>query len=57
MSAGHFSHEFRLAYGESPYGYLMTRRHAAAGIPSSVAKQVTEPVRNREAPAPGPHLA
>src|SRR5207245_4202327 len=26
MSAGHLSSEFRLAYGESPYGYLMTRR-------------------------------
>jgi AraC-like DNA-binding protein len=26
MSAGHFSREFRLAYGESPYAYLMTRR-------------------------------
>ena len=26
MSAGHFSRAFRLAYGESPYGYLMTRR-------------------------------
>jgi AraC-like DNA-binding protein len=26
MSAGHFSREFRLAYGESPYSYLMTRR-------------------------------
>jgi AraC-like DNA-binding protein len=26
MSAGHFSREFKLAYGESPYGYLMTRR-------------------------------
>ena len=26
MSAGHFSRQFRLAYGESPYGYLMTRR-------------------------------
>jgi AraC-like DNA-binding protein len=26
MSAGHFSRKFRLAYGESPYGYLMTRR-------------------------------
>jgi AraC-like DNA-binding protein len=100
MSAGHFSREFRLAYGESPYGYLMTRRieramallrrgelsvtevcfavgysslgtfssrfadlagmppsayrrhaaHATVGMPSCVAKQVTRPVRNREAP-------
>src|SRR6266576_2582091 len=102
MSAGHLSREFRLAYGESPYAYLMTRRieramallrrgdlsvtevcfavgcsslgtfstrftelvgvppstyrrHAAfatAGMPSCVVKQVTRPVRNREAPVP-----
>jgi AraC-like DNA-binding protein len=26
LSAGHFSREFRRAYGESPYSYLMTRR-------------------------------
>src|ERR1700742_4151047 len=26
MSAGRLSRAFRLAYGESPYGYLMTRR-------------------------------
>ncbi|MFN8665168.1 MAG: helix-turn-helix transcriptional regulator [Thermomicrobiales bacterium] len=26
MSAGHLSRQFRLAYGESPYSYLMTRR-------------------------------
>src|SRR3954447_21303892 len=99
MSAGHLSREFRRAYGESPYGYLMTRRieramallrhgdlsvtevcfevgcsslgtfstrftelvgmppsiyrrHAArttAGMPPCVAKQVTRPIRNREA--------
>ena len=102
MSAGHLSREFRLAFGESPYSYLMTRRieramallrrgdlsvtevcfevgcaslgtfstrftelvgvppsvyrHDAAratdGMPSCVAKQVTRPVRNREAQAP-----
>lgn len=26
ISAGHLSRQFRLAYGESPYSYLMTRR-------------------------------
>jgi AraC-like DNA-binding protein len=102
MSAGHFSREFRRAYGESPYSYLMTRRieramallrlgdlsvtevcfevgcsslgtfstrftelvgmppsvyrdQAArdmAGMPPCVAKRVTRPIRNREAPAP-----
>lgn len=107
MSAGHLSRQFRLAYGEAPYGYLMTRRieramallrrgdlsvtevcfavgcsslgtfssrfselvgmppsvyrhqaaRATAGMPSCVAKQVTRPVRNREAPTPEPHLA
>ena len=98
MSAGHLSREFRRAYGESPYSYLMTRRveramamlrrgdmnvtdvcfavgcsslgtfstrftelvgmspsayrrEAAARdeIVSCVSKQVTRPIRNREA--------
>ena len=103
MSAGHLSREFRLAFGESPYSYLMTRRieramallrrgdlsvtdvcfavgcsslgtfstrftelvgvppstyrrneaDATAGMPSCVAKQVTRPVRNREARVSG----
>ena len=107
MSAGHLSREFRLAYGESPYSYLMTRRieramallrrgdlsvtevcfavgcsslgtfstrftelvgmppsayrreagRETAGIPSCVVKQVTRPVRNREAPVTPPHVA
>ena len=26
MSPGHLSRQFKLAYGESPYSYLMTRR-------------------------------
>jgi AraC-like DNA-binding protein len=101
MSAGHLSRQFRLAYGEPPYAYLMTRRieramallrrgdlsvtevcfevgcsslgtfstrftelvgvppstyraqtaRAAAEMPSCVTKQVTRPVRNREAAA------
>jgi transcriptional regulator GlxA family with amidase domain len=100
MSAGHLSRQFRLAYGESPYSYLMTRRIERAmtllrrgdlsvtevcfavgcqslgtfstrftelvgvppstyrrevgrtteGLPMCVVKQVTRPVRNREAP-------
>jgi transcriptional regulator GlxA family with amidase domain len=99
MSAGHLSRAFRLAYGESPYSYLMTRRieramalltrgdlsvtevcfavgcaslgtfstrftelvgvspssyrrdagSTTAGMPPCVAKQVTRPIRNREA--------
>ena len=107
MSAGHLSREFKLAYGESPYSYLMTRRieramallrrgdlsvtevcfavgcsslgtfstrftelagmppstyrrqttRATAGMPPCVVKQVTRPVRNREAPVTGPRLA
>jgi AraC-like DNA-binding protein len=112
MSSGHLSREFRAAFGESPYAYLMTRRieramallrrgdlsvtevcfavgcsslgtfstrftelvgvppsvyrreaaestagRATAGMPSCVAKQVTRPVRNREAPSPEPSLA
>ena len=102
MSAGHLSRQFRRAYGEPPYAYVMTRRieramallrrgdlsvtevcfavgcgslgsfssrftelvgmspstyrrqaaRATAGMPSCVARQVTRPVRNREAPAP-----
>jgi AraC-like DNA-binding protein len=107
MSAGHLSRQFRLAYGESPYGYLMTRRieramallrrgdlsvteicftvgcsslgtfstrftelvgvppsvyrrqqaRATAGMAPCVAKQVTRPIRNREAPVSQPQLA
>jgi AraC-like DNA-binding protein len=99
MSAGHLSRQFRLAYGESPYSYLMTRRieramallrrgdlsvtevclevgcaslgtfttrftelvgmppgsyrrvapGATAGMPPCIVKQVTRPIRNREA--------
>jgi transcriptional regulator GlxA family with amidase domain len=107
MSAGHLSRQFKVAYGESPYSYLMTRRVERAmamlrrgdlsvtevcfavgcaslgtfstrfaelvgmspssyrertagmteGLPSCVEKQVTRPIRNREAPITGMHLA
>jgi AraC-like DNA-binding protein len=107
MSAGHLSRQFKAAYGESPYSYLMTRRIERAmallrlgdmsvtevcfavgcsslgtfstrftelvgvppsvyrkdsggtvvGIPSCVAKQVTRPIRNREASVAGPPIA
>jgi AraC-like DNA-binding protein len=107
LSAGHLSREFRRAYGESPYSYLMTRRieramallrrgdlsvtevcfavgcaslgtfstrftelvgvppsvyrrdgaRVTAGMPPCVAKQVTRPVRNREAQVMEPQLA
>jgi transcriptional regulator GlxA family with amidase domain len=30
MSPAHFSRQFRAAYGETPYGYLMTRRNERA---------------------------
>jgi AraC-like DNA-binding protein len=107
MSAGHLSRQFKAAYGESPYSYLMTRRIEramallrrgdlsvtdvcfevgcsslgtfstrfaelvgvppstyrdqvradSAGIPSCVTKQVTRPIRNREAQPSGVQLA
>ena len=49
MPAGQLCAEFRLAYGTSPYEYLMARRaeHATA----------TRPVRNREALVAAPDLA
>ena len=43
MSAGHLSREFKLAYGESPYGYLMTRRiERAMALLSRGDRTVTE---------------
>ncbi|MCQ9132538.1 MULTISPECIES: helix-turn-helix transcriptional regulator [Streptomyces] len=32
MSPGHFQRSFREAYGETPYGYLMTRRVERAKV-------------------------
>lgn len=43
MSAGHFSRQFRAAYGESPYSYLMTRRvERAMALLRGTDKSVTD---------------
>jgi AraC-like DNA-binding protein len=43
MSAGHLSRQFRLAYGESPYAYLMTRRiERAMALPRRGDLSVTD---------------
>ncbi len=43
MSAGHFSRQFRAAYGESPYSYLMTRRiERAMSLLRGTDKSVTD---------------
>jgi AraC-like DNA-binding protein len=51
MPAGQLSRDFKLAYGESPYSYLMRRR---AGMLPYAAEQV---IRNQEAGVPEPQLA
>jgi AraC-like DNA-binding protein len=56
-SLGTFSSRFTELVGVPPSTY---RRHAAgatAGMPPCVAKQVTRPIRNREAPVTEPQLA
>ena len=65
MSAGHLSRQFRLAYGESPYAYLMARRVERATAllrrgdlsATDAAERVTGPVRNQEALVTEPQLA
>jgi AraC-like DNA-binding protein len=42
MSAGHLSRQFRLAYGESPYSYLMTRRIERAMAHRSLAEMMAK---------------
>jgi AraC-like DNA-binding protein len=50
-SLGTFSTRFTELVGVPPSAYRRQATAAAAGIPSCVAKQVTRPVRNREASA------
>ncbi|HEY7477149.1 MAG TPA: helix-turn-helix transcriptional regulator [Actinomycetota bacterium] len=56
-SLGTFSTRFTELVGVPPSVYRRRETGAMAGIPPCVAKQVTRPVRNREAPAPEPHVA
>ena len=50
-SLGTFSSRFTELVGMPPSTYRREAAGPAAGIPSCVAKQVTRPIRNREAPA------
>ena len=56
-SLGTFSSRFTELVGIPPSIYRRDATHATAGMPSCVAKQVTRPVRNREAPVTEPKLA
>ena len=56
-SLGTFSTRFNELVGMPPSVYKQKSENSTAGIPACVAKQVTRPVRNREAPAPEPQLA
>jgi methylphosphotriester-DNA--protein-cysteine methyltransferase len=56
MSTGHLSREFKLAYGESPYSYLMTRRIERAmaicvGVTSASPRSVSRSAARRWAPS------
>ena len=48
-SLGTFSSRFSQVVGVSPSSYRRDNSHVAAGIPPCLAKQVTRPVKNREA--------
>jgi AraC-like DNA-binding protein len=54
QSLGTFSTRFAELVGVPPSTYRRLAAGAAEGIPACVAKQVTRPVRNREAPAGAP---
>ena len=56
-SLGTFSSRFTELVGVPPSVYRREQARVTAGIPSCVAKQVTRPIRNREAPATEPELA
>jgi AraC-like DNA-binding protein len=55
-SLGTFSTRFAELVGVPPSVYKRDSADEAAGMPSCVAKQVTRPIRNREAPSRDPRL-
>jgi AraC-like DNA-binding protein len=56
-SLGTFSTRFTELLGVPPSVYQRDETRATAGMPSCVAKQLTRPIRNQEAPTSEPHLA
>jgi AraC-like DNA-binding protein len=56
-SLGTFSTRFTELVGMPPSTYRSQEAGATAGMPPCVAKQVTKPVRNQEAPVIDPQLA
>jgi AraC-like DNA-binding protein len=54
-SLGTFSTRFTELVGMPPSTYRRQAGHATAGMPPCVAKQVTRPIRIREAPVTEPH--
>ena len=56
-SLGTFSTRFTELVGMPPSTYRRQTGRATAELPSCVAKQVTRPIRNREARVAEPHVA
>jgi AraC-like DNA-binding protein len=56
-SLGTFSTRFTELVGMPPSTYRRRETGAMAGVPPCVAKQVTRPIRDREASVSDPHLA
>jgi AraC-like DNA-binding protein len=56
-SLGTFSTRFAELVGVPPSTYRREAAQATLGMPSCLAKQVTRPIRNREAPVADPPLA
>ena len=56
-SLGTFSTRFTELVGVPPSVYARNDSGATAGMPSCVTKQLTRPIRNREARTSEPHLA